>query len=739
MRGFAAAAFSFAAGIFLAQYGLSAAFWRLGAAGLFLFLAVASFFVKKAWRKRAVLIFCAMSAALIYCTVFDALFIRPAQSYVGAVETVEMEAADYPQKLTYGARVTVRLREPKLLGIKAVYYGGEELLCLQPGNRITAQAAFVGSESPSQRAKGEFLLLKGSGSAVIRDGAAGSIRYLPQRFAKAFSDKVKELYSNETAGFMAAILMGNTEELSAKDRGALSEAGLWHVTAVSGLHCSFLISLLGFFVGHSHYKRKALLGIPLVVFYAAAVGGSPSVTRAAIMLLFVLIAPLFNRENDPLTALSAALGSILLANPYAAASVSLQLSFGAVLGLLLVTPKISAAFSAKGKICRFLISSFSATLGALAFTAPLCALYFNTFTLVTPLSNLLCLWAVSLAFSLGMLSVALGFLFLPLGRILAFGAALLARYVLVVADGIASIPYHAVYFTDDRMKCWFIYAYIIFALCFFLKKKRARRVAAAAVLVCCALILSVFTTRRESVAPPLTVTVLDVGQGQCVLLTSGKEAVVVDCGSMTAGADAGEIAAETLCSRGFYEVKTLIVTHLDEDHISGAQTLCARSDVKEIWIPVIAEEFDAADRLFAATQEAKISVIAGQSLTFGEAELTVYSPASGAGGNDGGLAVLCSAGDFDVLITGDMSQKTEEILLDQMPPEDIEVLLAGHHGADDASGERLLYETEPEAVIVSVGENAFGHPDASALVRMREAGCAVYRTDLQGSVTIKAN
>ena len=67
------------------------------------------------------------------------------------------------------------------------------------------------------------------------------------------------------------------------------------------------------------------------------------------------------------------------------------------------------------------------------------------------------------------------------------------------------------------------------------------------------------------------------------------------------------------------------------------------------------------------------------------------------------------------------------------------MLLAGHHGADDASGERLLYETEPKAVIVSVGENTFGHPDASALVRMREAGCAVYRTDLQGSVTIKAN
>ncbi|MBR4869941.1 MAG: ComEC/Rec2 family competence protein, partial [Oscillospiraceae bacterium] len=432
----------------------------------------------------------------------------------------------------------------------------------------------------------------------------------------------------------------------------------WHITAVSGLHCSFLIALLGLFTGRAGHRRKALLGIPLLILYALTVGASASVVRAAIMIGFVLLAPLFGRENDPLTALSAALALILLLDPFAAKGASLQLSFAAVLGLLLLSLRLQSALTARGgRVRRFLAGNLSATLGALIFTVPLSAIYFNTFTVLTPVSNLLCLGAVSAAFSLGLLSVGFSFIFLPLGAALAWVAELLTQYVLLVADAVASIPYHAVYFTDDGMKWWLIYAYALFALCLLAKRKVRLRVMMAAGLTVCGLILCLTVARKEASASPLTVTVLDVGQGQCVLLTSGDECVIVDCGSESAAVDAGAMAAEELFRRGYYAPQKLILTHPDADHANGVETLCARMDVEEIWCPSVGEDLSGGETLLAAAGNCPVAITALNTLTFGEAEVSVFAPFSGKGGNDGGLAVLCSAGDFDVLITGDMSEK----------------------------------------------------------------------------------
>ena len=158
-----------------------------------------------------------------------------------------------------------------------------------------------------------------------------------------------------------------------------------HVTAVSGLHCGFLAALLGLLL-FRRQRLTALVGYPILLFYMLAVGCTPSVVRSCVMMGFLLLAPLAGRENDPPTALSGALLVILLANPYAAGSVSLQLSFAAVAGLLLVTPRV---YRAMGKCLRpgsklgqrgwrFLTGTLSASLGAMIFTAPLGAIYFQT-------------------------------------------------------------------------------------------------------------------------------------------------------------------------------------------------------------------------------------------------------------------------------------------------------------------------------------------------------------------------
>ena len=116
--------------------------------------------------------------------------------------------------------------------------------------------------------------------------------------------------------------------------------------------------------------------------------------------------------------------------------------------------------------------------------------------------------------------------------------------------------------------------------------------------------------------------------------------------------------------------------------------------------------------------------------------MTLYPPLGDTEDNERGLAVLASAGERNVLVTGDMSTATEKKLLESYDLPDIDALVAGHHGAKTSTSRELLEALEPETVCISVGSNSYGHPGAETLWRLKEADCTVYRTDLQGTVRL---
>ena len=184
---------------------------------------------------------------------------------------------------------------------------------------------------------------------------------------------------------MRALLLGDTTGI-AKDpmlSSSLQTTGTSHIVAVSGMNIAFLMGFLSLFI-----KKKRMLtavGIPVILLFMAVVGFMPPVVRAGIMQIFLLIAPVFKRENDPVTSLSASLMLILLFNPYAAVSAGLQLSFAATLGILLFSERIFTALDALlrarlfdrvhfSKPLRIIFGCFSTTIGALALTVPLTAL-----------------------------------------------------------------------------------------------------------------------------------------------------------------------------------------------------------------------------------------------------------------------------------------------------------------------------------------------------------------------------
>ena len=120
----------------------------------------------------------------------------------------------------------------------------------------------------------------------------------------------------------------------------------------------------------------------------------------------------------------------------------------------------------------------------------------------------------------------------------------------------------------------------------------------------------------------------------------------------------------------------------------------------------------------------------------GGAVLSLYPPVGEGDLNEQGLTALCSAGDFDVLITGDMAGSTERKLVGQYDLPDIEVLMVGHHGSRYSSSQELLQAVRPETAIISVGDNSYGHPTQEAMDRLSQAGAEIYRTDRQGNILV---
>lgn len=755
MRVLATIGFSFSAGVFLAAL-LPWNGWQLYAAGGVLLLALAWLFAarKQKYFRRGLLILLPLAVSLAYFAGYDHLVRQPIEDRCGAASDFAATVCDWPQATERGARVTVELEGYHRA--RAVLYGEAELLAARPGDTVTGTAQwqsaahFDSDDVTHFNARGVYALLYGREDVRLSAGDGDALRWLPQRAGKAFREKVAAIWDDpRVSGFLTAELTGDKSAMDDGDYLAMQETGLAHLFAVSGLHCAFLVTLLALLIS----RRQRLLcavTIPLLLFYMVMVGMSPSVVRACIMQIFLLIAPLFRRGSDPLTSLAAALLVILLCNPFAAASVSLQLSFSATLGMVLLSPRLYKLLTGwyKGK-CRplrtalcFVAANLSATLSAVVFTAPLTAWYFRIFVLVAPLSSLLAVPAAGWSFMAAFVTVLLGFVWLPLASLLGWISWALVRYILWIANGMMSWRYHAVYFTNPYLIYWLLFLYAAFIGCAATPDGKRKYLLASALSVL-TLTAAIWVNRQDYQYGVLTALTLDVGQGESVILTSGGETALVDCGSSNSYKDPGGLAADTLHSMGVRELSAVVVTHYHADHTNGLYEVLRRIPVQTVYLPDIEDEYGVRERLVSLAEEkgAQVTYVTKETAdTLGDTVLTIYPPVQSGGDlNELGLTALASAGDFDLLITGDMSGSTEKKLVETYALPDIEVLVVSHHGSRYSSNIRFLKSVTPEAAVISVGDNNYGHPSEETLQRLLAVGADIWRTDQQGTIRITVN
>lgn len=741
------------AAIFLAVYLLPGRF-LLPAGVLCLLCALFSLLFHGNPRRRIALAALGLSFGFLWTGCYRLLVREPARALITEdPKPVSLVVSNFPSATAHGASFTAVLRDAELPATKIQLYAGKEALGFRPGDLVSGQirlsaSDFLRGESVDYyQARGIFLLGYTRGELSLDEHpAAPPFRFLPLYAAHTLRSLLIQVFPPDVSGFEAALITGDKSSLPPGLYAAFQRSGVSHVVAVSGLHISFLAGLFSVLFGRRS-RLTAFLGIPILFFFAAAVGGTPSALRAAFMASLLLLAPLARREPDKPTTLSVALLALLLPCPYTAASISLQLSFGAVAGIYWVTGDLTAQwreFLPKwtgflGSLCRrgldFLLCNLAVTLGALLFTAPLAALYFGSVPLAGPLTNLLSLWAVSTSFLGGLLTALLGAVSLSIGSALARLIAWPARWILFAAGAISRFPFSSLPLLSEYLKLWFVIFYGILLLWFI--GRRHIRPLLPAVSLTLTLSSALLTSLWPIVTSSLTVAALDVGEGSSTLLYSKGHAVLVDCGG-NGGTDPGDIAADYLQFLGLSHLDALVLTHYHTDHTNGVPELLSRLHIPLLILPDVTPEDSLRQEILALAEQyrCKVYFLSQDSrFSFGQAELSLFAPLGDGGANEEGLSLVCTSGDSDVLITGDMNSIVERRLVKYKNLPDIELLLVGHHGSRNSTSEELLIATTPEAAVVSSGYNSYGHPAHEALERLGAAGCDVYLTDQMGTVT----
>jgi competence protein ComEC len=571
------------------------------------------------------------------------------------------------------------------------------------------------------------------------------------------------------AALARGFVLGEDEEIDSTTTEDFRRSGLSHLLAVSGQNVA-LLALLAM-------PLLAALGMPLrtrlvwvlglIVIYVPLAGAGPSIQRAGIMGALSVLATLVGRRASRFYALAFAAAVLLVLEPAIVNDVGWQLSFAAVLGILLLAGPVRAAIAMRigsGGWRRPLTDGAAMTIAASLATAPLIAFHFEAISTMTLIANLLALPAIAPSMWLGMLAAAAGQVpGVPVEALNALNAPLLAYIAQVAAwCGRPSWAYLHVRLGAGGLVASYLGMAATATLAMRLARLRRleglrkpkpadgpkrearlpfsahrRRFTTLGLGVLGLALFLMWTAgggAGASGGPPagLRVSVLDVGQGDAILLQPRHAAAV-----LVDGGPPGDGLVAKLHAAGVEQLGAAIVTHDQADHAGGVHELLDEMPVGRLLYGVLGSQM-LAEASVAGVPAHRVA--RGAELRSGQLRLDVlWPPAELLGGSHRGedpnhLAIVMAAHwrRFSMLLTADAEAETTPL-----DPGPIDVLKVAHHGSDDAGLGDLLDRTRPRLAVISVGaDNPFGHPTPATLATLEAHGVPALRTDRDGTIAI---
>jgi competence protein ComEC len=633
-----------------------------------------------------------------------------------------------------------------------------------PTERVGAVLAARGGLEPLpvseawQRARGVHAQLRADALAdtdTRRGGLAGLVDGVRARAQAVLRTGVPP----PEAALLRGMALGDDAALPDRTRDEFRASGLSHLVAASGQNVMLLAALVlgvAAVLGLALRTRLALV-LAAIALYVPLAGGGPSIQRAGVMGAAAVVAVLAGRPAARWHALLLATAATLALNPRAVEDVGWQLSFAAVLAILLLAGRVRDGLVRRG-LPRGLAEATALTGAATLGTAPLIAAHFGQASLVSLPANVLAAPAVAPAMWLAMIAVALGQLGTALAAPFVALAAFPVAYVMWVAHVASGVP-------GARAS---VPAGVVGAACaaaaLAVAVPRARAPLATGTVAALALVVALSLAPNAPLAAwlartplaglaalvsgasaggpaapaGLRITFLDVGQGDATLIQWRRSAILVDTGPPD-----GPILTR-LRHAGVRRLDLLVVTHAQADHDGGAAAV-----LRAMPVGLVLDGRDGIREpsgLQMAAQAARHGVRtvagrAGQVVRVGVIALRVLWPARAPGPADAGadpnqraIVAEADAGGVRTLLTAD----AESDVLAGLDLGPVDVLKVSHHGSADPGLPALLQRLRPRLAAIEVGRrNVYGHPAAATVRALLAAGAALVRTDRDGTVRVE--
>ena len=566
--------------------------------------------------------------------------------------------------------------------------------------------------------------------------------------------EILDAAADEDAPLFAAMLLGDKSGMEEEIRMRYQMSGMMHLFAVSGLHLSVLA--MGLFrilnYGGLSIRPAGFLALALMLPYGILTGNSVSVLRAMCMFLLTILAKMTGRIYDMLTALCLAAILLLLDSPAYLYSSGFLLSFGAVVGLGVTAPAVCRIWEVKNHMIKGLVSAASIQITML----PIQLWFFGEISVAGMFLNLLVVPTAAAVLCSGVGAVLLGSISIKAARAAALCGRFLFHIYAWLGELTARIPGNTWIAGQPRRWNIALYYSFLFGGLWLMKgvrkKDPGKRTAAACAVAGMVGLLFLggllgYHPRRE-----LTVTCLDVGQGDAaVIQTPAGACYMIDCGSSGKKQVGKNQLLPFLKNQGIAYVDGIFVSHTDEDHISGIRSLLEyiRGNLTAIRVgSLILPEWETPPESWKELERLAKEAGAvvqyggkGEQCRSGAVCMKILAPESSSLGtdvNEEGMVIELRYGNFSGLFTGDIGQKTEERLLESMG--DADFLKVAHHGSRYSTGEAFLEQVRPEFAVISCSEhNRYGHPSPETVARLEHRGIQVNYTMKSGAVTLRTD
>ncbi len=541
--------------------------------------------------------------------------------------------------------------------------------------------------------------------------------------------------SPQAEGFLRAFLGGDRSLLTPEDKELLRLSGLSHIVAVSGLHLQIVVGAFVAMMGLLRIKRRwfsILLYLLVTWFFVLFSGSSASVLRAALMMTVFFLGDFFRRDQDSITALSAAIFFLCLANPALLFSVGFQLSVSATAGLVFFANRFRAYLFF---FPRFLRTTFSAAVAAFLGAAPVCVYHFGTLSVFGFFANLLVCPILGILMGTGFLGTMLSAV--PfVSPVLFFVCEVLISYIFKVAAFFASLPFATMYLPSPSLLQLIGYFSVLAGLTLFLKKKRLR----GGLAVCLCLVLLITDTAVSLFArPKATVTFFGDNGGDCVLVEINTRAYLFDCGSSFGVPDAAADLVSSLLKKGIETIDGAFLSSYAACCAGSMAALLESGLVETVFLPYY-EDMKLKPALAAAAYLGGTRIrYLGDGDTVAFEELSVAALDGAAGKEDGGLIYSVSVNEKRLLLPGAMGESGLWRLVSRGADLDCDFLKLPATFGEMENKNALFDAATPALCVLPEGNSVSpeGRKNTISLYSIEEHGAVQIAIAKDGAYTIK--